>query len=93
MPRHGKKTFCCGAGGGRMWFEEQPSQRVSGIRADEAVATGAKQLATACPFCLNMLSDATAADASEPMPVLDVAELLLRSQSSTGQPVENEPPA
>jgi Fe-S oxidoreductase len=35
MPRHGKKTFCCGAGGGRMWFDESPAQRVSCKRAQE----------------------------------------------------------
>ena len=42
MPRCGKKTFCCGAGGGRMWFEEPPAQRVSNLRAQEAIATGAQ---------------------------------------------------
>src|SRR5205814_7089859 len=42
MPRCGKKTFCCGAGGGRMWFEEAPSQRVSVLRSQEAIATGAR---------------------------------------------------
>ncbi|MBA3964047.1 MAG: hypothetical protein H0X40_19410 [Chthoniobacterales bacterium] len=50
MPRHGKKTFCCGAGGGRMWFEEPPEERVSKLRAREAIAAGATTLATGCPF-------------------------------------------
>ncbi|HMP84264.1 MAG TPA: heterodisulfide reductase-related iron-sulfur binding cluster, partial [Verrucomicrobiota bacterium] len=77
MPRHGGKTFCCGAGGGRMWFEEPPSQRVSAIRATEAVATGAATLATACPFCLNMMSDALAAKpGGREMKVRDIAEIL-----------------
>jgi Fe-S oxidoreductase/nitrate reductase gamma subunit len=83
MPRCGKKTFCCGAGGGRMWFEEAPSQRVSVLRSQEAVATGARTLATACPFCLNMMSDGMAgSEGGENVKVLDIAELLLSRQES-----------
>lgn len=87
MPRHGERTFCCGAGGGRMWFEESPDQRVSRIRAAEAIETGATTVATACPFCLNMLSDAMAADpAAEArgIKVMDVAELLINGQRQQG---------
>ena len=81
MPRCGKKTFCCGAGGGRMWFEEPPAQRVSTLRAQEAIATGAKTLATGCPFCLNMMSDGMAGtEGGENVKVLDIAEVLLRRQ-------------
>jgi Fe-S oxidoreductase len=83
MPRCGKKTFCCGAGGGRMWFDEVPEQRVSRLRAQEALATGARTLATACPFCLNMMTDGMAgAQGGENVKVLDIAELLLRRQAS-----------
>jgi Fe-S oxidoreductase len=86
MPRSGKKTFCCGAGGGRMWFEELPEQRVSRLRAEEAVATGAQTLATACPFCLNMMTDGMAGTAGgEEVKVLDIAELLLSRQPSTSE--------
>jgi Fe-S oxidoreductase/nitrate reductase gamma subunit len=78
MPRHGKKTFCCGAGGGRMWFEESPAQRVSCLRAQEALATGARTVATACPFCLNMMTDGMAStQGGEKAKVLDIAELLV----------------
>ena len=87
MPRHGKKTFCCGAGGGRMWFDESPAQRVSCLRAQEALATGAQTLATACPFCLNMMTDGMAGtQGGEKVKVVDIAELLLsrRTPSSTG---------
>jgi Fe-S oxidoreductase len=84
MPRCGKKTFCCGAGGGRMWFEEAPEQRVSRLRAQEAVATGAKTLATACPFCLNMMSDGVAStEGGTEVKVLDIAEILLARQDRT----------
>jgi Fe-S oxidoreductase len=75
MPRHGVKGFCCGAGGGRMWMEEDPQQRVSTERAREALATGAKTVAVGCPFCLTMMTDGVAAQGSEAR-VLDVAEIL-----------------
>jgi Fe-S oxidoreductase/nitrate reductase gamma subunit len=82
MPRCGKKTFCCGAGGGRMWFEEAPEQRVSVLRSREAIATGARMLATACPFCLNMMTDGMAGtQGGENVKVLDIAELLLSRQA------------
>ncbi len=82
MPRHGKKTFCCGAGGGRMWFDEPPEQRVSNLRAQEAIETGAKTLATGCPFCLNMMSDGMAGTpGGETVRVLDLAEVLLSRQT------------
>jgi Fe-S oxidoreductase/nitrate reductase gamma subunit len=83
MPRHGKKTFCCGAGGGRMWFDESPGQRVSCLRAQEALATGARTLATACPFCLNMMTDGIAGtQGGEKAKVFDIAELLLSRQTA-----------
>src|SRR6266705_7006332 len=86
MPRCGKKTFCCGAGGGRMWFEEAPSQRVSVLRSQEAIATGARTLATACPFCLNMMTDGMAGtQGGENVKVLDIAELLLSRRTSITQ--------
>ena len=88
MPRCGKKTFCCGAGGGRMWFEETPAQRVSVLRSQEAIATGARTLATACPFCLNMMTDGMAGtQGGESVKVLDIAELLLNRQTR-GHPEE-----
>jgi Fe-S oxidoreductase len=75
MGRHGAKGFCCGAGGGRMWMEEDPKQRVSTERAREALGTGARTIAVGCPFCLTMMTDGVAAQAGEAR-VLDVAELL-----------------
>jgi Fe-S oxidoreductase len=75
MPRHGNKSFCCGAGGGRMWMEEDPKRRVSTERAKEALATGAEAVAVACPFCLTMMTDGVAANGSEAK-VLDIAEIL-----------------
>jgi Fe-S oxidoreductase len=86
MPRHGTSTFCCGAGGGRSWFEERPEQRVNRLRAAEAAATGANTLVTACPFCLNMMADGLAATpAADSMRLIDVAELLLESTAGGDQ--------
>jgi Fe-S oxidoreductase len=75
MPRRREKTFCCGAGGGRMWMEEDPKERVCSVRAKEALATGARTVVVGCPFCLTMLTDGVAAQ-SESAQVLDVAEIL-----------------
>jgi Fe-S oxidoreductase len=69
-----------------MWFDEAPEERVSNLRAKEAVATGAQTLATACPFCLNMMSDGMAGTkGGENVKVLDIAELLLSRQGSDQQ--------
>ncbi len=76
MPRYGKQSFCCGAGGAQMWKEEEPgSARVNATRYAEAAATGAKTVAVGCPFCLTMLSDA-AKEAGEGVEVKDVVELV-----------------
>ncbi len=70
--------FCCGAGGGLYWVEERAGQRVSHVRMRQAAATGARMVATACPFCLLMLEDAASALESPARP-LDVAELVDRA--------------
>ena len=75
VPRHGQQTACCGAGGGRMWFDDAADERIGRDRVDELLATGAKTLAVACPFCLTMLKDGVAAKGSE-VEVVDIAELL-----------------
>jgi Fe-S oxidoreductase len=77
LPRRGAKSFCCGAGGAQMWKEEEHgAQRVSANRMQEAAASGAQTLATGCPFCLAMLSDAGKEQAGSPE-VLDIAEVVL----------------
>ena len=78
MPRNQERSFCCGAGGGRMWMEESIGTRINLNRVDEAIATGAEEVAVACPFCRVMVSDGVAAREST-VEVLDVAQALLRS--------------
>jgi Fe-S oxidoreductase len=77
MPRHGEKSFCCGAGGAQMWKEEEHGTgKVNASRMKEAIATGADTLAVGCPFCMTMLTDA-ARDANAAFAVQDVAEVVL----------------
>ena len=68
MERNGKNTFCCGAGGGRMWMEETRGTRINAERTRQALETGAETVATSCPYCMVMikdgLADAAAADAA-----------------------------
>jgi Fe-S oxidoreductase len=75
MPRNGRDTSCCGAGGGRMWFDDKPEERVGNSRVAEAAATGAKTLAVGCPFCLLMMTDEIAAS-GEQIQARDVAEIM-----------------
>ena len=56
MERSGTTTFCCGAGGGRMWMEETRGTRINAERTRQVLETGATTVATACPFCMVMLS-------------------------------------
>jgi len=76
MPRHGAKSFCCGAGGAQMWKEEEHGDtNVNIARFKEAKATGAQTLAVGCPFCMTMLNDASNADGGD-VAVKDVAEIV-----------------
>ena len=76
MPRHGRNSFCCGAGGGSMWLDVRGDARVEDIRYDEARRTGAATVATGCPFCKVMLRSAGEASASGGPRVQDLAELV-----------------
>jgi Fe-S oxidoreductase len=78
MPRNKERSFCCGGGGGRMWMEEKLGTRINLNRVDEAIETGAAEVAVACPFCRIMVGDGMVARQSD-VEVLDVAQVLLRS--------------
>jgi Fe-S oxidoreductase len=77
MELNKRKSFCCGAGGGRMWMEEDIGKRVNVERLDQAMKTGAKTVAVGCPFCATMITDGTKArDVEEDVQVKDLAELV-----------------
>lgn len=77
MAHTGEKSFCCGAGGGRMWLEEHEGQRINEMRTDEAIAIKTDYVGTACPFCLTMIADGIAArEVGEQLKALDIAEIL-----------------
>ena len=88
MPRNKERSFCCGAGGGRMWMEEKLGTRINLNRVDEAIATGAEEVAVGCPFCRVMVSDGAKGRESN-VEVIDVAQALLRSVKNGG----NQSPA
>ncbi|MCY4232181.1 MAG: (Fe-S)-binding protein [Bacteroidetes bacterium] len=75
MPRSKNNSFCCGAGGAQMWMDE-PTPRINDARYEEASATGASTVATGCPFCLTMLSDAATRSESEGPVIKDIAEIV-----------------
>jgi Fe-S oxidoreductase len=85
LGRNRSRSFCCGAGGGRMWMEERIGKRVNHERVDEALALAPDTVAVGCPFCRVMLDDGVADRAGEGAgqaarpDVVDVAEMLLRS--------------
>jgi len=76
MRRSKDRSFCCGAGGGRMWMEEREGKRVNVERVEEALATNAGVIGTGCPFCMTMMADGVK-EREGAAQVRDVAELLL----------------
>jgi Fe-S oxidoreductase len=77
MANHGKRTFCCGAGGAHMWMEERGTP-INEERVRQAAETGADTLAVACPFCTVMLDDGVRASGKQ-LRVVDVSTLLVES--------------
>jgi Fe-S oxidoreductase len=83
MERHGRNTFCCGAGGGRMWMEETRGTRINAERTRQALETGADTVATSCPYCMTMMKDGLADAASGEVSARDIAEILADSLAPT----------
>jgi len=82
------RSFCCGAGGGQMFLGEEEGVRMNAERARELAGTGARTIATACPFCQTMFRDALAEAPGPPPALLDIAQL-----AAAGLPVPAPPMA
>lgn len=80
MEDHHEKSFCCGAGGGRMWMEETLGSRINQKRTREVMDSGAKTVCTACPFCYTMLSDGIKElELEDQLQAFDIAELVFKA--------------
>ncbi len=86
MEKSGKNTFCCGAGGGRMWMEETRGTRINAERSRQVLETGAETVATSCPFCMVMMSDGlAAADGGGAVATMDISEVLAARIASVSE--------
>ena len=78
-PRNGTKGMCCGAGGARMFMEENVGKKVNTERSQELIGTGASRVATACPFCYIMIDDGTKENGRDDIVVQDISMHLLEA--------------
>jgi len=77
MERHHDKSFCCGAGGGRMWMEERIGKRINVVRVEEALKKDPKTICVCCPYCMTMFQDGLKdSKADDRVKVLDLAEIV-----------------
>ncbi|HUN54200.1 MAG TPA: (Fe-S)-binding protein [Smithella sp.] len=80
MKRSREQSMCCGGGGGGLWMEKLKGERLSDLRIEEALSTGASILATSCPYCITMFEDSIRTlNADDKISVKDVTELALES--------------
>ena len=79
MSRNHRTSFCCGAGGARMFIEEHLGTRINQFRTKDAQASGATKICTACPFCMTMLSDGATELDIENLETYDLAEFVYNS--------------
>jgi Fe-S oxidoreductase len=83
MKRSKDRGYCCGAGGGRMFLEDEEGGKINIERTKEALATGAETISSACPFCMTMLTDGVKHfEKTEEVKVKDIAEIVLENLSA-----------
>jgi Fe-S oxidoreductase len=86
MQRNRSKGFCCGAGGGRMFLEDEEGGRINEERTREALSTGADTIASACPFCMTMMVDGVKHfQKQDEVEVKDIAEIVLDNLITNNQ--------
>ena len=76
MERNGSQSFCCGAGGGRMWMEEHLGTRINLERVDEALKTKPDTVCVTCPYCMTMFDDGLKDKNADKVSVKDIAEVV-----------------
>lgn len=77
MPRHGERSFCCGAGGANYWYDVAKNESAGVLRITEAIGTGARVVAAECPFCVKMLEQgAQTATTEGGLRIKDIAEIV-----------------
>jgi Fe-S oxidoreductase len=82
LDRHGRESFCCGAGGGRMWMEETIGKRINLERSEEIVGQQVTNVAVGCPFCLTMIEDGMKElNKEEEIKIQDIAELVAKNMA------------
>jgi Fe-S oxidoreductase len=80
MVRNHQRSFCCGAGGGRMWMEESVGKRINLERVQEALKLQPQTIGVGCPYCLTMFEDGIKDEKADTgVKVLDVAEIVARA--------------
>jgi Fe-S oxidoreductase len=80
MNRSRENSFCCGAGGGRMWMHEHLGERINNLRTKEVIETGVDLVATSCPYCLTMVEDGIKGqEMDDRVKTLDLSEILYQS--------------
>jgi Fe-S oxidoreductase len=77
LGRNKDRSFCCGAGGGRMWLEETIGERINNMRTDEVIKSGAEKVVSSCPYCLTMMTDGLKnREAMDKVAAMDIIELV-----------------
>ena len=86
MPRHGERSFCCGAGGANYWYDVAKNELAGALRIKEAIGTGARVIAAECPFCIKMLEQgAQTATADGGLLIKDIAEIVADALDTDGE--------
>ena len=82
LERYGRESFCCGAGGGRMWMEETIGKRIYLERSEEIVARQVSNVAVGCPFCMTMIEDGMKElEKEEEIKTRDIAEIVAENMA------------